>query len=184
MRRGARERGETHAHACTPSLPPSLPPSVHARAPRAREEPRPRRTAAAGGGGVDPPAVPPRVSFPLPVARPPSFPFSISLPSVLFVFHLFARCVVTLGELAGGGPVGTSEHRVCAHAFLLFPPACRFCGIGIGMLSPGSDFHFPGMKPGTWNNTSWLYSYTYISILHIIEELCIKICSDRIGCHH
>ena len=39
------ERGETHAHACTPSLPPS----VHARAPRARvEEPRPRRAAAAG----------------------------------------------------------------------------------------------------------------------------------------
>ena len=43
------ERGETHAHACTPSLPPSVP----ARAPRAREEPRPRGAAAAGG--VDPP---------------------------------------------------------------------------------------------------------------------------------
>ena len=115
------ERGETHAHACTPSLPPSLRPRSRTARPRggAATSSRCRRRLRSR------PAVPPRVSFPLP---PPSFPLSLlsSLPSVLFVFHLFARCVVTLGELAGGGPVGTSEHRVCAHAFLLFPQLAAF----------------------------------------------------------
>ena len=114
----------------THALPPSLLPS-----------PLAHRAPAKSRDLVAPPPPPPGEStrraawgeFPPPpyclARRPSPSPSSrLSLPSVLFVFHLFARRVVTLGELAGrpAGRSGTSEQRICAHAFLLFPQLAAF----------------------------------------------------------
>ena len=161
MRRGAREGKHMRTHA----LPPSLPPSTLAhRAPaRSRDlvappppPPPPEESTRRAAQSEFPP--PP---LPRPVVRRPSLLPPFSLPSVLFVFHLFARCVVTLGELPGRRAGRYERASRLRSRFSTFSPSLPLLWLRNRDVVAGKRFPFSG-------NEAWdLEQYKLVVLVHL-----------------